>query len=154
MSVPNLAFEALDRQVVNGLADEPALLAESVTLTFAQLLHESSSLASGLRQLGLSGGEPVSLMVPQRRIHVVSVLAIARLGAELESDLPGARYRILEDPAKVYFDAEVFDYDVVLRAGRTDPQPARINDSTDYAERLESLFGDIFDTLRAGKPLT
>ena len=147
MNVQSLAFRALDRHVIDGRADEPALQTSTGTLSYAQLLHESSSLAAGLRELGLTVGGEIALAVPERRIHVVSVLAIARLGAEPVGAQTDAQFRIVNDPAEVHVAAEIIEYDLVLRAGRADPQASRVHDSADYSARLEREFSDIFETL-------
>lgn len=147
----SIAFRALDSHVVHGRADESALVTPEITLSYAQLLHESASLAGGLRELGLSAGSPVRLKVPDRRIWVVSVLAIVRLGAEPDRE---ASFTITEDPAVVRANAEEYEYDLVLRAGRVDPAPAPVHDEGDYGERMERKYGDVLATLLHGGTLT
>jgi len=147
----SLAFRALDRHVVDGRADEPALLLGDAAMSYAQLLHESASFASGLRELGLTTGAPVRIDVPERAVLVVSVLAIVRLGAEPDDS---ASFRIAGDPAEVLTSRERFDYDLVLRAGRVDPASAPAGDPDGYADRLVDGYGDILIPLLSGRALT
>ena len=149
--VSSLAFRALDAHVVAGRADEPALVTGERTFTYAQLLHESASLAGGLRELGLRAGAPVTLSVPDRRVWVTSVLAIVRLQAEPIDD---ADIVIAQDPPVVRAGDEEYGFDVVLSAGRVDPAPAALYDDGDYAERMQRAFGDVLATLLHGGTLT
>src|SRR5690606_38348270 len=110
----SIAFRALDLHIVQGRADETALATPTGTLSYAQLLHESASLAGGLRDLGLRQGAPVKLSVPDRHVWVVSVLAIVRLGAEPD---PEASFSITGDPAVVRAGGEEYEFDLIVRAG-------------------------------------
>lgn len=150
----SLAFRALDRQVIEGKADDPALIVASKTYTYAQLLHDSASFAGGLRDLGVEEGTPVRLKVAERRIWVVSVLAIVRLGAEPAHEGDDAPFRIVGEPAVVRSPAGDFDVDVLIRAGRNDPAVAPDRDSEGYADRLTRRYGDVLAALIHGGTLT
>lgn len=147
----SLAFRALDLHVVGGRADEPALVTDRGSLSYAQLLHESASFAGGLRDLGLRSGAPVRLEVPDRHVWVVSVLAVVRLGAE---PVDTAEFAVTGDPAVVHAGGEEYELDLVLRAGRVDPATAAMHDEGDYGERMERRFGDVIATLVHGGTLT
>ena len=147
----SIAFRALDLHVIQGRADEIALSTATGTLSYAELLHESASLAGGLRDLGLRRGGPVTLDVPDRHTWVVSVLAIVRLGAEPQED---ASFSITGDPATVRASEEDYELDLVLRAGRVDPARAEVHDEGDYGERMERKYGDVLATLLHGGTLT
>ncbi|MBA4608649.1 AMP-binding protein [Aeromicrobium sp. Marseille-Q0843] len=147
----SIAFRALDSHVVAGRADELALVTATGSLSYAQLLHESASLAGGLRDLGLRAGAPVRLSVSDRHTWVVSVLAVVRLGAEPSSD---ASFAIEGDPATIHDGEEEYELDLVLRAGRVDPAPAAVHDEGDYGERMERAYGDVLATLLHGGTLT
>lgn len=149
--VQSIAFRALDRHVVEGRADELALVTPSGSLSYAELLHESASLAGGLRDLGLRAGAPVALSVPDRHTWVVSVLAIVRLGAEPDRE---AGFRIEGDPATIHAGDEEYELELVLRAGRVDPARAEMHDAGDYGERMERTYGDVLATLLHGGTLT
>lgn len=147
----SLVFRALDRHVVDGRADDPALVTAEGTLSYAELLHESASLAGGLRELGVVAGTPLDIAVLDQRPRVVSVLAAARLGAEPRED---ARFRIGGEPLAVSVPDESFDYDLVLRAGRVDPATAPARDAEGYADRLLTRYGQYLEPLIAGRPIT
>lgn len=144
----SLAFRALDRHVIDGRADEPALIAGEITLSYAQLLHESASLAGGLRDLGVVTGTAVSIEVPERSIQVVSLLAVVRFAAH-----PGEPEGIVIDGPRVITADETFDYDLVLRAGRVDPARALAADPEGYDDRVRARYGGIIETLLAGGTL-
>jgi propionyl-CoA synthetase len=83
----NTCFNALDRHVLAGRADQPALVHDSpVTgssgrLTYAELLDEVARFAGVLRSLGVGAGDRVVVYMPMVPQAVVAMLACARLGA-------------------------------------------------------------------------
>ncbi|SDR73819.1 propionyl-CoA synthetase [Friedmanniella luteola] len=85
--VLNTCYNALDRHVVRGRADEPALIFHSAysgtrrTYTYADLLQEVAQLGGGLRELGVGPGDRVVISMPMVPEAVVAMLACARLGA-------------------------------------------------------------------------
>ncbi|GAA1426297.1 propionyl-CoA synthetase [Microlunatus lacustris] len=85
--VLNTCYNALDRHVVRGLADEPALIFHSAysgtrrTYTYADLLQEVAQLGGGLRELGVEPGDRVVISMPMVPEAVIAMLACARLGA-------------------------------------------------------------------------
>jgi AMP-binding enzyme len=104
----NLAFNALDRHVVRGLADEPALLhprAETGVRSFysyAALLEQVAQLGGALRELGVTPGRTVVLALPLGPELVFGLLACARVGGvavPLVDEAPGAVRRLGHDPA-------------------------------------------------------
>lgn len=146
-----LAFRALDTHVVAGLADEPALVAPGVAMSFAELLDASASVAAGLRAVGLAPGDAVDLRVEDPRTRVVTILAAVRLGLVVES---GAAARVEGDPPRVVHAAVDEPWDVILRAGRGDPQPAPAADADGYAERMLARHPDVLGPLLEGRPAT
>ena len=50
-------------------------------LTYAELLHQSSALAAGLRSLGVRAGDAVAIWAENRAEWIVSQLAICAVGA-------------------------------------------------------------------------
>jgi len=104
----NLAYNALDRHVVRGLAEEPALLHPFAAdgarsyYSYAELLERVAQLGGGLRELGVRPGHAVVLALPLVPELVIGLLACARLGAvavPLVDDAPGAVRRLGHDPA-------------------------------------------------------
>jgi propionyl-CoA synthetase len=114
----NLAFNALDRHVVRGLADEPALLVPSAPAgtrsfySYADLLEQVAQLGGALRELGVTPGRAVVLALPLGPELLFGLLACARLGAvvaPLVDGDPGAARRLgtdlaLDPPAVVVVD--------------------------------------------------
>ncbi|WP_369027712.1 acetyl-coenzyme A synthetase N-terminal domain-containing protein, partial [Nocardia farcinica] len=65
----NVAYNCLDRHVLDGHGDQPAILWEGEpgdtrTLTYAQLLTEVSKTANYLTELGLNTGDRVAIYLP------------------------------------------------------------------------------------------
>jgi propionyl-CoA synthetase len=83
----NTCFNAVDRHVRDGRADQPALVYDSPvtgtgrTYTYRQLLAEVATFAGALRGLGVAAGDRVLIYMPMVPEAVVAMLACARLGA-------------------------------------------------------------------------
>jgi propionyl-CoA synthetase len=83
----NTCYNALDRHVVAGRADQPAIHYDSPvtgtsrTLTYAELLELVSRFAGVLRSLGVDKGDRVVIYMPMVPEAVVAMLACARIGA-------------------------------------------------------------------------
>lgn len=147
----SLSFRALDHHVINGSADSPAMIHGDRVISYAELLHEAASLAGGLVQLGVTAGTPLFLRVPVRRVWVLSILSIVRVGAIPDHE---AEYRIDSDPAIVTTPDGEFDFESVLAAGRIDPAPARRTDDESYAQALTQKYGDVIAPLLHGGTIT
>ena len=86
-AVVNTCYNALDRHVAGGRAEQLALihdspLSGSVTrFTYAQLLHEVKTLAAIMQDFGVAKGDRVILYMPMVPEAVVAMLACARIGA-------------------------------------------------------------------------
>jgi propionyl-CoA synthetase len=85
--VLNTCYNALDRHVVAGRADQPALIYDSPvtgsgrTFTYAELLERVAAFAGGLHAIGVGPGDRVVLYMPMVPETVIAMLACARLGA-------------------------------------------------------------------------
>ena len=83
----NTCFNALDRHVAGGRADQVALIYDSpvtgttAKLTYSELLDRTSVFAGVLRDLGVVKGDRVLIYMPMIPEAVVAMLACARLGA-------------------------------------------------------------------------
>ncbi len=83
----NTCYNALDRHVVKGRADQAALIYDSAvtgsvtTFTYAELLEQVAAFAGGLRGLGVEPGDRVVIYMPMIPEAVIAMLACARLGA-------------------------------------------------------------------------
>ncbi|WP_405539469.1 acetate--CoA ligase [Streptomyces sp. NBC_00075] len=81
----NVAYNCLDRHVIDGYGDQVALHWEgepgdSRDITYAELLADVSRAANAFTQLGLVPGERVAIYMPMVPEAIVSMLACARLG--------------------------------------------------------------------------
>jgi propionyl-CoA synthetase len=83
----NTCYNALDRHVIGGRADQPALIHDSpvtgtvTTTSYAQLLERVAAFAGALRSLGVEKGDRVIVYMPMIPEAVVAMLACARIGA-------------------------------------------------------------------------
>ena len=183
----NTCYNALDRHVVNGRADQTALIYDSpVTgtkrkLTYAELLAEVAAFAGVLRALGVEKGDRVVIYMPMVPEAVIAMLGCARLGAvhsvvfggfapaELAVRVDDARPKVVVsascgiEPTRVVeykpmldhalelaehkpascvilqrpqavaelVEGRDLDWDVAMRAGRTDPAPVQEVAATD-----------------------
>src|SRR5947207_9796973 len=86
-AVVNTCYNALDRHVAGGRADQVALihdspLANTVTkFTYAEMLKEVQTLAAIMQDSGVAKGDRVILYMPMVPEAVVAMLACARIGA-------------------------------------------------------------------------
>jgi acetyl-CoA synthetase len=82
----NVAYNCLDRHVENGLGNRVALYFEgepgdSKTYTYAQLTEAVKRAANVLTDLGVRQGDRVAIYLPMIPEAVISMLAVARIGA-------------------------------------------------------------------------
>ncbi|HEX5511640.1 MAG TPA: propionyl-CoA synthetase [Actinomycetales bacterium] len=83
----NTCFNALDRHVIDGRGDQPALIHDSPvtdstrTYTYAQLLEQVAKFAGVLRVLGVEPGDRVVIYMPMVPEAAIAMLACARIGA-------------------------------------------------------------------------
>src|SRR6201995_6164146 len=86
-AVVNTCYNALDRQVAGGRAEQLALIQDSplsgtiTKFTYAQMLHEVQTLAAVMAEFGVAKGDRVILYMPMVPEAVVAMLACARIGA-------------------------------------------------------------------------
>lgn len=83
----NTCYNAVDRHVAKGAADQLALIYDSPvadaqrSYTYAQLLEEVAAFGGVLRSLGVTKGDRVVIYLPMIPEAVVAMLACARIGA-------------------------------------------------------------------------
>src|ERR1700731_2053176 len=86
-AVVNTCYNALDRHVAKGRADQVALIHDSplaggvTTLTYAQMLREVQALAAIMQDFGVAKGDRVILYMPMVPEAMIAMLACARIGA-------------------------------------------------------------------------
>ena len=140
----NLAWNCVDRHVVEGRGDRDAVRSETEdgsvrTLTFAELAAEVARLAGGLRSLGVEQGDRVALMMPFTADALVAWYAIARLGAIVVPIFsgfatPAVAIRLQDSEAKVVIAA-----DATTRRGRRLPLRDAVVDAIALASSVETL---------------
>ena len=85
--VANTAYNCIDRHMERGRGEQPAVIYDSPVTgqqriyTYADLLHEVSTLAGVLREAGVEKGDRVILYMPMIAEAQISMLACARMGA-------------------------------------------------------------------------
>ncbi len=83
----NTAYNALDRHVIAGRADQPALIFHSAitgarkTWTYAELLDHVARLGGVLQAMGVEAGDRVVIYMPMIPEALMAMLACARIGA-------------------------------------------------------------------------
>jgi propionyl-CoA synthetase len=85
--VLNTCYNAIDRHVESGRADQPAIIYDSPvtgvqrTITYEQFLGEVSRFAGVLASFGVAKGDRVVIYMPMVPEALVAMLACARIGA-------------------------------------------------------------------------
>ncbi len=85
--VLNTCYNALDRHVIGGRADQPALIFHSAitgrrrTYSYAELLEKVAQLGGSLTAMGVTAGDRVVIYLPMVPEAVFAMLACARIGA-------------------------------------------------------------------------
>ncbi|MFP6776994.1 MAG: propionyl-CoA synthetase, partial [Alphaproteobacteria bacterium] len=85
--VVNTCYNAIDRHVADGRADQVALIYDSPltntkrTYTYSELQHEVSHFAGVLRSRGVEKGDRVLIYMPTVPEAIIAMLGTARLGA-------------------------------------------------------------------------
>ena len=85
--IVNTCYNALDRHVEGGRADQPALIYDSPvtdtirTYTYRELRDEVAKFAGVLKSLGVGKGDTVIIYIPMIPEAHISMLACARIGA-------------------------------------------------------------------------
>jgi len=147
----SLVFRVLDQHVVNGLADNLAIEDERGSMSYAELLHESASIAGAFANAGITSGASLQIDVPHGRELVVAVLACARLGV-----LPSgpADTRLVGVPPVLHLSETEVPWNLLIQAGRVDPAPAPAADPDGYETRMRQAYPEIFSALEAGETIT
>ena len=95
----NTCYNALDRHVIHGRADQAALIYDSPvtgtrrTYTYAQLLEHVALFAGRARVIGVKAGDRVVISMPMVPEAVIGMLACARIGAVHSVVFGGSRPR-------------------------------------------------------------
>ncbi len=77
----NIAEEVLERPVAAGFGDRTAILWDGGSLSYRELRGKVHGFARGLKELGVSPGDPVLVQMPNAPEFAVAFLAAVKLGA-------------------------------------------------------------------------
>ena len=103
-AVVNTCYNALDRHVAGGRADQVALIHDSPLtntiskFTYAEMLKEVQTLAAVMADFGVAKGDRVILYMPLVPEAVFAMLACARIGAVHSVVFGGFRRERTRDP--------------------------------------------------------
>lgn len=147
----SLVYRVLDEHVIHGLADELAIWDERGTMSYAELLHESASIAGAFTNVGFGPGTAVQIDLEHGRELVVAVLACARIGAVPSGS---ADLKLAGMPPVLHLPDTEVPWDLLIHAGRMDPAPAPPADPEGYEALIREAYGDIFATLEAGETIS
>lgn len=145
----NLSYVALDLPIIRGHATDPAIRREGESTDFATLLEQTAALGGAMRGVGVRPGDRVAVLLDDPVDQLVALLATLRVGAvhvTLSEPGPVATIdahepsllltsRVLDcaahTPPTVFLRAlpprdeqRELDWDLALKAGRTDPAGA------------------------------
>jgi non-ribosomal peptide synthetase component F len=144
----NLCYNAVDLQVVRGEANAPAVRDGEATVSFEVLLEQIGSLAGSMRALGVGPESVVAVLLDDPADRLLMLLACLRLGA-VHVELSGASVTSEVDRHRPHLvatsrplayadhvpaaclvrgiptedDSRDLDWDIAVKAGRTDPAP-------------------------------
>jgi hypothetical protein len=146
----SLTFRVLDEHVIHGLADDLAIQDQRGGMSYAELLHESASIAGALANVGIGPGAGMWIDLPRGRELVVTVLACARIGAVPRQT---ADFRIAGMPPVLHTPDTEVPWDLLIHAGRIDPAAAPAADPDGYEDLMWAAYPDIFGALEAGETI-
>ena len=157
----NLSFALLDTAVIRGRGEDPVVAG----MTHARLLEEVAALGGVIWHLGVRPGLPVVVDLEGDLDAVVAALAAARIGGVVsKEDDPGAPVALVSSGSAVPASGRVrivrggdvqepdLDWDVMLRAGRTDPAAVQVLDPGSRYSPLRSLAEQLEVLARARPP--
>ena len=123
--------------------DEPAVIDEKGTVTFAELDKRTNALARGLREAGVDSGDSVAIMCRDHRWFIESVVAASKLGATAllyNTAFAGPQLEEVtkrEDPAGIIYDEEFSE--VIEGAGKDRHRWVAWHDDDSDADTIESM---------------
>ncbi|HUE10259.1 MAG TPA: AMP-binding protein, partial [Steroidobacteraceae bacterium] len=128
-AVVNTCYNALDRHVAGGRADQLALIHDSpltnavTTLTYREMLEEVETLAAVMADFGVAKGDRVILYMPMVPEAVVAMLACARIGAVHSVVFGGFAAKELATRIEDARPKLIFSASCGLEPGRPPPPP-------------------------------
>ena len=150
----NIAYNCLDRHLVNSRANKTAILWEGEpgderTLTYGQLHREVCRFANALKGLGIAPGDRVTLYMPMVPELAIAMLACARIGAPHSVVFGGFSAEALRDRIQDSQSKLVVTADGGWRRGTVVP----LKQNVDEALTQESSVSKVVVVKRIGKPV-
>jgi acyl-coenzyme A synthetase/AMP-(fatty) acid ligase/REP element-mobilizing transposase RayT len=120
----NITTMCLDRWQTDEMKDQPAVIWEGengdvATLTFEKLLADVIFCAAGLKQQGLGRGDAIGIHLPMIPDTIISLLAIARIGAVAVPVFSGYGVSAIEARLNAVGAKALFTCDGFSRRGKT-----------------------------------
>jgi len=134
----NLSWLAIDRWVGQGRADQTALQwqgedGEVLEFTFGDLADRISRAAAGLRAAGIGDGDVVGVYLPPVPEAVITLFAVARIGAVLAPAFSGYGADALAERLQLVGATCLITADGYLRRGRHVDMKSVANAAADLA---------------------
>ena len=146
----SLGFDLLDRHVVAGRADEPALLSDP-RYTFARLLEHAAAVGGALKALGVTPESGIGLDLEPGADHVVLLCACVRIGV---LPGPGSPFTARHDDGVTRVTTpgdDPVDLTTLRRAGATDPAGALASDVDGFRDRALREWSTVLEPLLDGR---
>jgi len=150
----NLTYNALDRQLKNGLGDKLALIweaqsGENKTLTYQQLYEEVCRMANVFKSFGLKKGDRATIYMPRVLEQIISILACARIGIVHSVVYSGfsveaIKTRILDAGSKIVITAD---------HGRYREKLVKLKEMVDQAVEDTPTVEKIINIRNSGQPV-
>jgi len=147
----NASYNCLDFQIEKGRGDHPAIIWEGeptdadgkptdvVTYTYRELLAEVCKFANGLKKLGVSKGDRVTLYMPMIPELAIAMLACARIGAPHSVIFGGFSAQAIADRLGDADSHYIVTADGGPRRGKIIPLKANVDQACDMAKSVKKV---------------
>jgi acetyl-CoA synthetase len=151
----NMSYNCLDRHVLAGLGDKPAILWEGEpgevrTLTFSDLLDQVQRLANVLKSLGIGKGDRVAIYMGMTPELAIALLACARIGAIHSVIFGGFASHAIADRINDSACVAVLTQDGSYRRGSEIPLKAAVDEALTRCPSVKNVL--VYQ--RTGSPVT
>jgi acetyl-CoA synthetase len=140
----NITTNCLDRQVINGRRNKPALIwrgedGREEVFTYRQLYRAVMRFSNGLKKLGVQKGDRICVYMPLVPEQIIVILACARIGAVHSIVYAGFGAEALHSRIKDADAKIVITADVGKRRGKTIPLKGIVDDAVRNAPSVEKV---------------
>lgn len=152
----NACYNCVDKHVVEGRGDKPAILWEGEpgdtrTLTYAQLQSEVSKFANVLKGLGVEPGDRVSIYMPMTPELAIAMLACARIGAVHSVIFAGFSAEAIAERNNDAGAKVVLTSDAAWRRGKPLPLKATVDEALAKSPTVEKCV--VLDRVHEAVPM-